>query len=49
MAQQLNDKDWLEKVSVAHRVYPYANKDIKKFISWLYKQYGIVQPKEGKQ
>lgn len=47
MAQQLNDKDWLEKIAVAYRAYPYPNKDIETFISWIYKQYGIVQPSEG--
>ena len=46
MAQQLNDKDWLEKVSIAYRAYPYPNKDIESFITWLYKQYGIVQLKD---
>jgi hypothetical protein len=46
MAQQLNDKDWLEKVSIAYRAYSYPNKDIESFITWLYKQYGIVQPKD---
>ena len=46
MAQQLNDKDWLEKVLIAYRAYPYPNKDIELFINWLYKQYGIVKPKD---
>jgi hypothetical protein len=46
MAQQLNDKDWLEKVLIAYRAYPYPNKDIEAYINWLYKQYGIVQPKD---
>ena len=43
MAQQLNDKDWLEKVKIAYKAYPYPNKDIERFISWMYKQYGIVE------
>jgi hypothetical protein len=46
MAQQLNDKDWLEKITVAYRAYPYPNKDIESFITWIYQQYGIVQPKD---
>jgi hypothetical protein len=47
MAQQLNDKDWLEKISIAYNAYPYPNRDIETFIHWLYKQYGIALPKEG--
>ena len=43
---QMTDKDWLERVSIAYKAYPYPNKDIESFIQWLYKQYGIVQPKE---
>jgi hypothetical protein len=45
---QMTDKDWLEKVSIAYRVYPYPSKDIEFFINWLYKQYGITIPK-GKE
>ena len=41
----MNDKDWLELVTVAYRAYPFPNKDIELFISWMYKQYGIVEPK----
>ena len=41
------DKDWLERIQLAYKVYPYPNKDIESFIKWLYEQYGIVQPKEG--
>jgi len=45
----LNDKDWLERVSVAYKAYQYPSKDVEAFISWLYKQYGIVQPKDSKK
>lgn len=46
---QMTDKDWLERVTIAYRVYSYPNKDIENFIHWLYKQYGIVEPpKENK-
>jgi hypothetical protein len=45
----LNDKDWLEKIDIAYKVYPYPSKDIENYIEWLYKQYGIVQPKEKQQ
>ncbi len=41
----MNDKEWLEKVSIAYRAYPNQNKNIEEFISWLYKQYGIVEKK----
>ena len=40
----VNDKDWLEKVSVAYKAYPYPNKDIESFIKWLYQQYGVIPP-----
>lgn len=40
------DKEWLEKISVAYKVYPYPSKEVERFLQWLYKQYGIVQSKE---
>ena len=42
----MTDKDWLERVTIAYKVYPYPNKDIETFVHWLYKQYGIIAPKE---
>lgn len=47
MVQHPSDKDWLEKVTIAYKVYPYPSLSIEQFITWLYGQYGIVQPKEG--
>jgi hypothetical protein len=44
----MTDKDWLERVTIAYRAYPYPHNDIEAFITWMYKQYGIVQPKEIK-
>ena len=44
----MTDKEWLEKIGVAYRAYPYPSKDIEKFISWLYNQYGIVEKKDNK-
>ena len=47
----LTDKDWLEKVTVAYRVYSEQvgpNLQLENFIEWLYKQYGIVQTKKDK-
>jgi hypothetical protein len=41
----MTDKDWLERVTIAYRAYPDPSKEIEKFIQWLYKQYGIVEPK----
>jgi hypothetical protein len=43
---KLNDKDWLEKITIAYKAYPYPSKDIERFINWIYKQYGIIQPKK---
>jgi len=45
----ITDKDWLKRVETAYQAYPYPNKEIERFIKWLYEQYGIVQPKEGKK
>lgn len=42
----MTDKDWLERVSIAYKAYPYPSLDIEQFVIWLYKQYGIVQPEE---
>lgn len=42
------DKEWLEKILTAYKVYPYPNIDIENFIQWLYKQYGIAQRKKDK-
>ena len=43
---KLTDKDWLQKVTTAYKEYPYPSKEIERFINWLYKQYGIVEPKK---
>ncbi len=40
------DKEWLEKMKIAYKVYPYPSKEIEAFITWLYKQYGILEKKE---
>jgi hypothetical protein len=45
----LTDKDWLEKIIIAYKAYPYPSKEIERFTAWLYKQYGIVQPEQGKK
>ena len=45
---QMTDKDWLERIKIAYKVYPYPSKEIEAFISWLYKQYGIVEQKDKK-
>ena len=44
----MNDKDWLERITIAYKVYPHPNKDIESFVAWLYEQYGIVKPKDKK-
>ena len=48
---QLNDKDWLNKVTIAYAAYKdqvSPSLPIENFIEWLYKQYGIVQPTNKK-
>ena len=42
------DKEWLERLKIAYKAYPCPNKDIEAFISWLYKQYGIIEKKDHK-
>ena len=47
----LTDKDWLEKVSTAYKVYAEQvgpKLEIEYFVSWLYRQYGIVEKKDKK-
>lgn len=42
----MSDKEWLEKVTIAYRVYSKdvsPNLSVEQFINWLYQQYGIVQ------
>lgn len=41
----MKDKDWLEKLSIAQKAYPYPTKELEAFIAWLYKQYGIEYKK----
>lgn len=43
----ITDKDWLERVTIAYRVYSDRvgpNLAIEAFVSWLYREYGIIQP-----
>lgn len=42
------DKDWLERIVIAYKAYPYPSKDIETFIEWMYKQYGVVPPNDKK-
>lgn len=44
----LIDKDWLEKVLVAARVYDEEHDmhTATYFVQWLYTQYGIIFPNE---
>lgn len=42
----MNDKEWLERVSLAYKIYTKEvgpSLPVEQFITWLYKQYGIVQ------
>lgn len=43
----MTDKDWLERVTIAYREYSKQvgpKLEIEYFVSWLYRQYGIVEP-----
>lgn len=40
----MNDKDWLDKVQLAYKVYSEEVRpsyDVELFVEWMYKQYGI--------
>jgi len=46
---QMTDKDWLERVTIEYKVYSKEvgpDLSIENFLSWLYKQYGIIEPKK---
>ena len=48
----MNDKQWLERVSIAYKAYTKEvgpSYPIEHFINWMYKQYGIVVPKDDKK
>jgi len=45
------DKEWLERVDVAYKEYKRLvgpALPIENFISWMYRQYGIVEPVDKK-
>jgi hypothetical protein len=47
----MNDKQWLERVTIAYKEYSQQVRpdlSIEQFINWLYKQYGIVKPDDKK-
>jgi hypothetical protein len=44
---EMTDKDWLERVTIAYKVYSEQvgpTLDIENFVSWMYRQYGIIEP-----
>jgi hypothetical protein len=46
------DKDWLERVTIAYKVYSGKvgpKLEIENFIAWLYRQYGIVNPGDNNE
>lgn len=48
---KMNDKQWLERVTIAYNVYKNEvspSLPVENFINWLYKQYGIVESKNDK-
>jgi hypothetical protein len=42
----MTDKELLERLRIAYKVYPNPSKEIESFISWMYQQYGIVLPEK---
>ena len=50
---KMNEKEWLERVRLGAKVYnegrlhrDFQAAEVDKFIEWLYKQYGVVIPKD---
>lgn len=41
----MTEKDFLERIIIAYKAYPYPEGSIEQFIKWMYKQYGMVEPK----
>jgi hypothetical protein len=47
----MNDKEFLEKVNHLYNIYSNdigPKLDIENFITWIYKQYGFLEPKKDK-
>ena len=42
----MNDKELLDRIRIAYKVYPYPSKELEVFINWLYKQYGMIPPEK---
>jgi len=40
----MTDKEWLDRVKLAEQVYnkEFQTEEVRKFVQWLYKQYGVV-------
>ena len=48
----MNDKQWLERVTIAYKTYSQqkgSHSSVEDFITWLYQQYGIIEPNKGKK
>lgn len=48
MVTRMNDKQWLDRVWLASRVYQQRisqdQQSVEHFVQWLYREYGIVMP-----
>lgn len=48
MVTKMNDKQWLDRVWLASRVYQERvnaeQQSVEHFVRWLYREYGIVMP-----
>lgn len=48
MVREMNDKEWLDRVRLASRVYQEQfsqdQQSVEHFVRWLYREYGIVMP-----
>lgn len=50
MVREMNDREWLNRVWLASRVYQgrfsLEQQSVDHFVRWLYREYGIVMPAE---
>lgn len=47
--QRIPDKIWLDRIKTAYSAYHSPSAEVAEFISWLYRQYGIIEPKAEKK
>lgn len=44
----MNEKDFVERLILAYKAYPFPNISIEHFIEWVHRQYGLAEPEVKK-